>query len=662
MTTSKVYTRAAVCLGLLAGASALASEEVVGRLAEWRLAATLAAAQGVTAGRITRDAGTGRLVLQDLRFAKNGWRVSIGRLAMADAAPGFALAGPAAAQAASAVADDIRIAGGRNVYRVPHVELRGTMLTPADVAGLVDTSTPTTLPERLARFSAAVVTAPVVVVEVGGASAARPEAAVTAYDVTLTDVVGGRIGSLTARRIEAAEPDAKGGSRMETGRVRADVLDLPLAVALANGGRADPRAALEEVFAGASVESITLHQGAEGGLTVGALRSGAFRARPLPDTLGETVALARRPLDGLAPSERRSLVDGVADALGSYELDHVEVDDLAFADGTADHRSFTLGRLALDGVGGRRSLSMVLDAVALDSPEAGLSLAHFTIRGIDQAGAVSLVRRAVAVPATSQAAIDTKASPSRASAALDSLTITVPAPGRDGNAPDGARNVVDIPEVSLNGGSTPIDGAMTSAAHMRVVYALPHATADANLKGLADLGITRLDVSTDYDVAFDPAGKRLTIGSMALRAEDLGSVAFGAVLGNVAPDAAEATASAEARARAAGAVSIESLSMRIVNAGLVEKVLPSLAASANASVSLFKAELKTQAEISIGRVLGDTPTAARLTRAISTFIDDPRSLSVSVKAPAGTTLDAVRTSGDPAALLSGMDIQATANR
>ena len=96
--------------------------------------------------------------------------------------------------------------------------------------------------------------------------------------------------------------------------------------------------------------------------------------------------------------------------------------------------------------------------------------------------------------------------------------------------------------------------------------------------------------------------------------------------------------------------------------GIVDKIVPPLAAAAKVSVPLFKAQMKAQAEISINQAMGVTPASARIITALRTFIDTPKNLVVVVKAPSGLPLGTVGSTSDPKTLLSAVDIQVMANR
>ncbi len=662
MTRPRLLTRIVLGLVLCCGVAA-AAQGFADRLVLGRVAAGLSSLPGVSAGSVTRDSETGRIVLRDLRIVREGGTIAVGRLALLEGTEVPSLVTPAAAEAGSIVADDLVVTGVRNRYRVPHLELRGTKLTGSDIAALLDPAGPQLPADRLAGLTAAVVTAPSATIEVNVPPSERPGLVVTVHDIALVDVVGGRVGAMTAQRVDVVGRGDTSKGTLSTGQVRADLLDLPLALRLAEAGRVDPGTALGSLVASASIASIELRQGdGNGRLTVAALRSGAVRARPLPTTIDTTSTLLQRKLDRLTPGERRTLVGGLADLADSYELDHAEIDGVHFDDGSPRRRKFSLGRMALDGIGARRSASLTLDGVAFDTPEATMTLDHAALWGLDPAAAIALARRAVELDGSGLSDWTITAGSARTAAALDRLRITAPSADGTGNSPDGSTIIVEVPEASAASEPAKTGDALTTSSHARLIFPLPPVLRDPNLQSLATFGLTRLDVTADETLSFDQAAQRFSVDDLSVGVAQIGSLAVKAAVGHVETRAALWDGSAEAGDRAASLVTLESFSIRFANAGLVEKSLPLLAASAGVSVPVFKASVKAQAAVSIAEALGDTPAAAQLNDALSAFLDDPHSIGLSIKAHAGLTLKAAQAADDPASLLRLVTIEASANR
>ena len=575
---------------------------------------------------------------------REGWTIAVGRLALLEGTEVPSLVTPAAAEAGSIVADDLVVTGVRNRYRVPHLELRGTKLTGGDIAALLDPAGPQLPADRLAGLTAAVVTAPSATIEVNVPPSERPGSVVTVHDIALVDVVGGRVGAMTAQRVDVVGRGDTSKGTLSTGQVRADLLDLPLALRLAEAGRVDPgRRSAPSSPAPPSRRSSFVRGRERSPHGRGAeewRRSGAAAADH--DRHDLHAASAKAP--PAHPGERRTLVGGLADLADSYELDHAEIDGVHFDDGSPRRRKFSLGRMALDGIGARRSASLTLDGVAFDTPEATMTLDHAALWGLDPAAAIALARRAVELDGSGLSDWTITAGSARTAAALDRLRITAPSADGTGNSPDGSTIIVEVPEASAASEPAKTGDALTTSSHARLIFPLPPVLRDPNLQSLATFGLTRLDVTADETLSFDQAAQRFSVDDLSVGVAQIGSLAVKAAFGHVETRAALWDGSAEAGDRAASLVTLESFSIRFANAGLVEKSLPLLAASAGVSVPVFKASVKAQAAVSIAEALGDTPAAAQLNDALSAFLDDPHSIGLSIKAHAGLTLKAAQAS------------------
>lgn len=663
--------RSGLRIGLLIGVSAAVLDVGAGAVATRRVASALRDLPGLEVAGVSVDPIGGRAEMRGLLLSRDGFTVAVGRTAFSSPT-GFSLVTPAWAQSATVTMDDVKVSAGHVVYRVPHLELRGTALTAGDLTAMLDLSGPMPMQARLARLTAAAIVAPSVIVETGAADAAAKPASATLHDVSLTDVAAGRIGILAAAGFDVADAgaDAKAGAPIEAGRIWVTALDLPLALRILQGTRTDPAEAPRPLYAGASVEAVKVRKGDTVAITIGAMRSGALRGRPLMRSIADTVALSERPSYEATPAERAGLADAVIDSMMSASLDHLEVDDVAFKGEGNDHGSFSLDRVAIDGLGGLKLGALAIDGVSLSTPDADLTLGHAALVGFDETRLIEVLR--VALLQSGMAGIGaglastSLADPSRPSLAVNALRISVPTPNRSGNAADGTRGMVEVPNFSAGQGPVPGGKAINSRSEIRVIYDVPRHPTDPELKTLVDSGVDRLDIGADYSITYDPTSLRLSLDRVALDGQGLGSVTVGAVLGNVSAATMRAPrnmSDAELSRPNLGQITIESFTLSVVNRGLVEKALPRIAASAKTSVPLFKAELKTGAQVNLVQILGDTPAAKQLGDAVSTFIDDPRTFTLTAIVPNGLTVEALqKASGDPKALFGNLALQATADR
>jgi hypothetical protein len=153
--------------------------------------------------------------------------------------------------------------------------------------------------------------------------------------------------------------------------------------------------------------------------------------------------------------------------------------------------------------------------------------------------------------------------------------------------------------------------------------------------------------------------RSLQIQPVALVFKDLMSMKAAATVAQVTPELFGLDDAA--RAAAVQHLKFRTLDLGIVNAGLAEKALPPIAASANTSVPLLKAELIGQASAAIAKALGAGPTTDQLTAAVTAFVNDPKSLDLGLKSDEGLDLQTLAASASPADLLPHVTISAVAN-
>jgi hypothetical protein len=245
------------------------------------------------------------------------------------------------------------------------------------------------------------------------------------------------------------------------------------------------------------------------------------------------------------------------------------------------------------------------------------------------------------------------------SMALIDLRVSTPSEGTPGNNADGTRTEVTIPVVSAST-TTAAGGAVTGAAEIALDYALPKPEVLPQADVLRSAGIDTLHAGLDWRMAFDQGARELRLGRFAVSAEKLGSLATTLTLGDL--PASVPSGDEVAGAAAARTMTLREAGFTFNNAGLVELALPAMAASANTSIPMLKAGLKTEAELEIGKVLGTSPTATRLVAAVDAFIDDPKSFTLRIEAPGGLKIGEIQDASDPTALLDRLGIEATANR
>ena len=108
---------------------------------------------------------------------------------------------------------------------------------------------------------------------------------------------------------------------------------------------------------------------------------------------------------------------------------------------------------------------------------------------------------------------------------------------------------------------------------------------------------------------------------------------------------------------------VSEFTIRFVNQGLFDKALAYYAASVNRPPADIKGEWSVAATGMLPMLLGGDPSALKLAEAITTFLRDPKSLTVTLKGKNGPVrfMEAAQIR-DPATFMQKVNVTATANQ
>lgn len=553
------------------------------------------------------------------------------------------------------VATDVTLTLGKVRIVVPRLEARGTELTKARLSGLFDPSSQLSSAERLDALTAASLVAPRI--EIWPAEGHGEPIVLTG--VALTDVVKGRVGALSIGKVAIDWHESAGAGSASLGPVAAAALDLPLALSLARSHRSDAAEGPGLLLGSLSTGNMAMRGPDGSAVSLGDIALAGLRARAPLRPYAELQPLFRKPEGTLTPEDKRQLAEAAIDAAGSVVLGHLALEKLAFL-GANDAVKVEAGRVVLDDVSPARVGTWAADDIGLVADGTEIALRHFALHGPDETMLLSVLARSFV---SGDVAVQSGAMPllpaQDGSMALIDLRVSTPSEGTPGNNADGTRTEVTIPVVSAST-TTAAGGAVTGAAEIALDYALPKPEVLPQADVLRSAGIDTLHAGLDWRMAFDQGARELRLGRFAVSAEKLGSLATTLTLGDL--PASVPSGDEVAGAAAARAMTLREAGFTFNNAGLVELALPAMAASANTSIPMLKAGLKTEAELEIGKVLGTSPTATRLVAAVDAFIDDPKSFTLRIEAPGGLKIGEIQDASDPTALLDRLGIEATANR
>lgn len=272
-------------------------------------------------------------------------RLPLFALAAALSGPGLALA----AEASGTVAlDDLAFRRGTLTIAIPHLEALGTALTAGDLRDILDPSSALPPDRRLARLTAASITAPEVTFRRDPKPGEAEGQAVTLHGVRLTGIVAGKAAALSIASLDgslrrtATERDA-----VSTDAIAAHAVDPLLALDMATGSRTDAALPVSTVCGDLSVSDLRLRSSDGGALLVEKVEAAGLRGRPLLDSPSNILHLFDLAPDLMSAADKTRSFDLLVDVVASAALDRLAVSNSSFASGTGGVRAFHVGRLVL---------------------------------------------------------------------------------------------------------------------------------------------------------------------------------------------------------------------------------------------------------------------------------------------------------------------------
>ena len=232
-------------------------------------------------------------------------------------------------------------------------------------------------------------------------------------------------------------------------------------------------------------------------------------------------------------------------------------------------------------------------------------------------------------------------------------------PDKDTPADAPGGNMVKVALGAMDGqssyqGNVPL---ASTGALRNLVIEMPKASAAG--KQLAAIGYDKLDISLTYRGAFDPAKKAFQLDDFTVSGVNIGSLGLRAELGNVTPESF--TGSKDQKLAALMGLDVAATELRVVNGGGFEKALDLLAKQQGTTAAALKSQWAEMATAMIPAVLGGDPAATQVGKAVSTFITNAKSLTITVKGKSGPVkVASLAGTSDPMALLQVLSISAAA--
>jgi hypothetical protein len=394
----------------------------------------------------------------------------------------------------------------------------------------------------------------------------------------------------------------------------------------------------------------------------------AFRGLDLSKVVGpimRTALLSEQQRVGTgAPAANLSpaLVDAIVDLYDGFTLRSAEIRGFELAGGQGTQAmTVTLGRYAAVGYEHARVGDVAVENLYVATGEGHVSCGELTLRNFNYGPILKLLRTMAAGPGNpSLAAVWHDVVPTLDQFVLARVDLDVPDQKGTGNAGGGKRDIWRLGRLEINAGqflgSIPTE---LTASLEHAVFVLPNIGQDVQMQRLNALGIANLDVSMRFDAKWDRAKEELMVNELSIDSPSVGKASVVIELAKLPIEAFTGDlAVAEAAWLAAG---VKSADLWIFDVGLLDKELAYEAASSNVSLEQRRRDAATAVATQLSWVLGSSPAADNITKAIEAFVRLPKSLRIAAVAEQGLRIADFAAIKYPNDLLQRLDVHATAN-
>ncbi|WP_134498753.1 hypothetical protein [Microvirga pakistanensis] len=570
-------------------------------------------------------------------------RTSLWSMALAQTADSFTL-------------NDVRFTWGGATYEAKQVSFSGASMARGEIESLFS-STAEPLADKLARIDIKQVSIP----ELKVTQKLGKETQTASYrNVSLNDIVRGRIASLTVETSAIEETGGPDKTLISYGRTTLSDFDAPAFAKLYE--TKDASAPLTRIYSAFSIDRIDISDGA--GLysaQIARLSGRDIMARPTKDSWQGTIS-AISELAGketTAPEEQIRLLPIVVDLLGAFDAGLVEATGITFKGDEKENKATgSVARIAYTGAVGSQTPEFRMEGLDVTETESRVKIGAVSLSGFSLAPTLEGLN---ALEGKQLADLDRAAWRSLIPT-LGTLRITdmdIDAPAAEDKPDERVRVTWGLLEVTAD---KPRNGIPTNIRFEQRDISVPlsDSSDDELAQQLKGLGYNAIEGSFVVAAAWNEASQEIAIREFSMDTKELGSLRLTGLIGNASPDLFspdEATAAAAligARAKSASVV--------IENRGLVERYLEKAAKDEGTTPDALKKLYAGATPLIVSSMIGNSEQARILGGAVARFIEKPGKLTIDAqpKNPSGFGLMDAMLASDPKAALDKLKITAKA--
>jgi hypothetical protein len=621
------------------------------RFVEHRI--TVAAAEaGVQIGKVNANLLTGRVALMNVTTPMGAGRLHVGAVAIY---AGPALIGPALA-AENVTLNDVSVDAGFATYRLPRIDVTASTLNQQQLLALFDKNATEPLAKRLAQFSASAISAPQMYIEqtVQGA-----KSTVVYKDIAARDIVNGKIGSFTVAAAAMSGMAADKPLDGTFGPMSVKDFDMVLMLRLYTDKAGPDDTVPRVVYSNFSAEKIAMTGDKGVKIGIDRISGGGFKAKPGKTPWLEVMqTLAEKTDFDKLPSAEKARVGGVfLDMFDSFEFGQIELAGLSIEDpSNAKPVAVRIKRIA---VAGGDAAETRLEGLDVSAPDGKASIGLMSLSGYSFKPTVAGLKELLARPDLDK--IDDfdfrKLMPVIGTIRSGDFVADIPNEKKPGE-----RIQMSIKGTEITA-DKPFNGIPTNVRYAinNLAMTIPPGSQEEGLKDLLEMGYKSLNVSLAIETTWNEPTNEIAIKEVSVNGNDMGSIVIRGILGNITKDVFSSDM-AMAQVALMGATA-KSLTINVENRGGFERSIAHVAKKQGRTADDLRKEMGAAATMMIPAVLGDSGSSKAIAAAVAKFVTKPGTLAITAttKDKGGLGLaDFMATGGDPTALMSKIDVTATA--
>lgn len=535
--------------------------------------------------------------------------------------------------------DNLILTVGATTYRIPHVEIEGSSLPPAELARLFD-GDEAAIDARLSRFSAKRVSAPSVTTE------SREGGAIETggfREMLFENIAAGRVGAARAAGGEEKVESASGGAeRYVWGRLSSKGADLRQIIHVALSTRKDKSEAAKPLIDEETIESTSFENKRDNlTVTTGRITLLGAKGRALPTPPRKLFARFDKA-DFQKDGEDKALARDLIEALAAFEAASMEVREIVgVGKGAPAERpyNFKIGRVAAIRLANATVGDIAIEDFVLNSSDEGrIALRRFGLRDLQLATLVE------------------SAYPRLGHIEFKGLDADLPDP----KTGDAARMKfrLENAEGDFANYRENMPTKFSTRLDKLAIDLAPRGDATSTAQFVA-LGYRDLGFSAVSDGEWSEKTLDFVFAPTRVEGKDMGAIDIALTLGNVS-SAAFSPVTIVSRAAMLG-ISAKSLDVTLTGNGLVDRLLALEAKQQKTTIAKARADYSKSAAGAVMALAGAGEKTKRIADAVEAYILAPKRLHVRLTAQKGVNaLDAL--AKRPGDILESIEVETSADR